>query len=77
IGLLIFRSTFLPRILGVLFAISGLGYLTFLSPPLARYLLIPYIAGASALGEIPLFLRLLIFGVNAQRWKEQAGAAAA
>ena len=75
IGLLIFRSTFLPRILGVLLAISGLGYMTFLSPPLARYLFIPYIAGAAALGEIPLFLWLLVFGVNAQRWKEQATAA--
>ena len=76
IGLLIFRSTFLPRILGVLLSISGLGYLTFLSPPLARYLFFPDIAAAAALGEIPLTLWLLVFGVNAQRWKEQASTAA-
>jgi hypothetical protein len=76
IGLLIFRSTFLPRILGVLLAIAGLGYLTFLSPPLAKYLFFPYIAAAAALGEIPLLLWLLVFGVNAQRWKEQASTAA-
>src|SRR6266852_1280939 len=75
IGFLLFRSTFLPRILGVLMTISGLGYLTFLLPPLASHLFVPYIAAAAALGEIPLFLWLLIFGVNAQRWKEQAGAA--
>ena len=75
IGLLIFRSTFLPRILGVLLAISGLGWMINLSPSLASHLFIPYIAVASALGEIPLFLWLLVFGVNAQRWKEQASAA--
>jgi hypothetical protein len=75
IGFLIFRSTFLPRVLGLLLAIAGLGWMTYLSPPLANYLFLPYIAGASALGEIPLLLWLLVVGVNDQRWKEQASAA--
>jgi hypothetical protein len=74
IGYLIFRSTFLPRILGVLMAIAGLGWLTFLSPPLADYLS-PYILAPGVLGEGSLTLWLLVKGVNEQRWKEQASAA--
>ena len=76
VGYLIFRATFLPRILGVLLAISGLGWVTYLYPPLAHRVY-PFIAAASALGEIPLELWLIVMGVNAQRWKEQASAARA
>ncbi len=71
IGYLIFRSRFMPRILGVLLAISGLGWAMFLAPPFAHHMF-PYIAAASAVGEIPLQLWLLVFGVNNQRWHEQA-----
>ena len=41
IGYLVFTSSFLPRVLGVLMALSGVGWLVFLSPPLANHLLIP------------------------------------
>jgi hypothetical protein len=74
IGYLIFRSTYLPRILGVLMAFAGLGWLTFLVPPLASSLS-PYNLALGILGEGSLTLWLLVMGVNAQRWKEQASAA--
>jgi hypothetical protein len=70
-GYLIARSTFLPRILGVLLAVDGFGWMTFMSPPLGHYLF-PIIAIASGLAEIPLQLWLLIFGVNNERWIAQA-----
>ena len=73
IGYLIFRSTFLPRILGALMALAGLGWLTFLSPPLANYLS-PYNLASALLVEALVMLWLLVMGVNDQRWKEQAGA---
>jgi uncharacterized protein DUF4386 len=76
IGFLIFRSIFMPKILGVLLAISGLAWMMYLVPPVAIHLFIPYIAGASALGEIPLLLWFLVLGVNAERWEEQASGAA-
>jgi hypothetical protein len=51
-----------------------LGWLTFLSPPLANQLS-PYIFAPGLLGEGALTLWLLVMGVNAERWKEQASAA--
>jgi hypothetical protein len=78
IGYLIFRSTFLPRIVGVLMAIAGLCYAansfaTFLAPAFAARL-VPYILAPGLLGEGSLTLWLLVKGVNIQRWKEQASA---
>jgi hypothetical protein len=71
VGILILKSTFLPRILGVLMALAGLSYALFLSPPLVRSLQ-PYILVFPGVGQISLCLWLLVVGVNAQRWKEQA-----
>jgi hypothetical protein len=71
IGYLIFRSTFLPRILGGLMAIAGLSWLSFLSAPLANYLS-PYNLASGLLVEGLLVVWLLVMGVNVQRWKEQA-----
>ncbi|MFL6515628.1 MAG: DUF4386 domain-containing protein [Chthoniobacterales bacterium] len=71
-GYAIYKSTFLPRILGILLAIAGVGYSTYLWPPLANYLY-PYNL-ALGVGELLLGLWLLVFAVDAERWKEQARA---
>jgi hypothetical protein len=71
IGILILRSRFLPRILGVLMVLAGLSYVPFLSPPLVQSLQ-PYILVFPGVGQISLCLWLLVMGVNVQRWKEQA-----
>ena len=73
IGYLIFTSTFLPRILGLLMAFAGLGWLTYLSTPLANYLS-PYNLAFGVLGEALVMLCLLVIGLNAQKWSERAAA---
>lgn len=71
IGWLVFRSTFLPRILGVLMIFGGLGWLTFLFPPLASSLS-PYNMAPGILGETVLTLWLLIKGIDVGKWNEKA-----
>jgi MFS family permease len=71
IGYLILRSTFLPSMLGALMVFAGLGWLTFLSPPLATHLS-PYNLIPGLIGEGALTVWLLAVDLNDQRWKEQA-----
>jgi hypothetical protein len=71
IGILIFRSTFLPRAIGLLVASAGVAWLSFLAPPLASRLM----TGIEVLGvaaEGGLMLWLLVRGVNGARWNERA-----
>jgi Domain of unknown function (DUF4386) len=79
VGWQIVRSTFLPRLLGALSAIGGICFLinsfaNFLSPQFAAGLL-PYILAPGVLAQALLALWLLVMGVNAARWREQASTA--
>ncbi len=81
LGYLIFRSTFLPRWLGVLVAIAGLAFVTnsfmsFLAPALEN-VLGSYILALDGIGELALMLWLLVMGVNVQKWNERAYATSA
>jgi uncharacterized protein DUF4386 len=72
IGYVMFRATFLPRVIGVLVAVAGVFWLTVLVPPLVSLISGP-IELFGGIAELSLMLWLLIFGVNSQRWHEQAG----
>ena len=79
IGVLILRSTFLHRAVGLLMLLGGLGWLTFafanlLWPAFGRTLS-PYILFPGILGEGALVVWLLVKGVNTDRWMAQAKAA--
>jgi len=69
IGYLILKSTFLPRFLGVLMMIGGLGWLTFALPQAKS--LEPYNMVPGIFAEGVLTIWLLVKGVDAQRWNEQ------
>ncbi|HKV29488.1 MAG TPA: DUF4386 domain-containing protein, partial [Candidatus Dormibacteraeota bacterium] len=66
-GYLIFRSTFLPRLLGVLLIVDGIGWMLFLWAPLATAVY-PAIAVMGGLAEFSLLVWFLVFGVNEPRW---------
>jgi Domain of unknown function (DUF4386) len=63
IGCLVFRSSFLPRVLGALMVLGGLGWLTLLPLSLAGSLS-PYNLAIGLLGEGSVCLWLLLTGAN-------------
>lgn len=76
-GLLIIRSAFLPKALGLLIQVAGVGYLVngftvFLAPafagPVFLVIMLPVF-----IGETSVSLWLLIKGVNVERWHQAAG----
>src|SRR6516162_1035970 len=73
IGFLIFRSKFLPAILGLLMMAAGVTYWInsfrlFLALP------IPYLPWVTLVAELSLALWLVIVGVKTAEWHEQAAA---
>ena len=79
-GWLIFRSRFLPRVLGILLALAGTcyfldGFISFLSPALQQHLL-PYLLFPCLPGEGSLALWLAIVGLNVPMWRRWANAPA-
>jgi hypothetical protein len=73
IGYLVFTSTFLPRFIGVLMVLAGLGWLVYLFPFASH--LSNYLKVLGIVAEGALMIWLIAMGVNEQRWKERAVAA--
>ena len=70
-GYLIFRSAFLPRFLGALSMVGGLGWLTFIYPPLGNQLFL-YILLVGLVGSATQITWLLAKGVNVETWTRLA-----
>lgn len=80
LGYLIYRSSFLPRFIGVMLALAGVCYevnsfAAFLAPAF-HALIYPYIL-APGIAELMLAFWLLLVGLNVERWNEEARLAAA
>jgi hypothetical protein len=75
-GWLIFKSEFLPRFLGVFSMIGGIGWLTFLWPPLGSQAFI-FVALFAIVGVIATTGWLFIRGVDDAKWRARAELAAA
>jgi hypothetical protein len=75
---LVFTSTFIPRVIGVLLAIDALAYLLYgfadlVVPGFAAHL-VPWVQLPALVGEGTFCVWLLIVGVRVDRWTEQANA---
>ena len=76
LGYLIYRSGYLPRSIGVLLAIGGVGYLVnsfagILAPAFASGLF-PWVLLPAFFGELGLALWLTVKGVDVPKWEERA-----
>ena len=79
-GRLIFRSGFLPKVLGILIQIAGVCYLTnslalFLAPAFADRIF-PGILVPCFVAELSLCIWLLVKGVDVEKWREANAQAA-
>ena len=69
LGYLIYRSTFIPRVFGILFLVAGLGWITYFWPPLTnaiRYFALPF----AGLAELALPIWLVAKRLNVPAWRE-------
>jgi hypothetical protein len=70
-GYLVFKSGFLPKVIGLLLLVAGVGYLV----DFALFFLVPEItikvSEFTFVGEVLLLLWLLVMGVNVPQWQKR------
>ena len=72
-GYLMLRATFLPKFLGWLSIVGGIGWIAYVYPPLgARAFMI--VAPLALLGAVATIGWLLVKGVDEEKWRAQAAA---
>lgn len=76
-GYLIYRSGYLPRVLGIMIQVAGVCYLTnsftlILSPAVANQVFLAIIIPVFV-SELSLSVWLLVKGVNVRKWRERVG----
>lgn len=76
-GVLVIKSGFIPKVIGVFLLIAGVGYvvdftLFFLAPGITVK-----VSEYTFVGEVLLLLWLLVMGVNVEKWQKRALASAA
>ena len=72
-GVKVCKPNFIPRIIGVVYTLAGVGYLInslamFLSPHISSYLF-PYVLLPAFIGEVSMSLWLLFKGVRVSEMK--------
>jgi hypothetical protein len=80
LGYLIFKSSYIPRIIGILLVVSSLGYIidsfaNFLLPNYTDYeaIFLLIVAVPAIVAELSLTFWLLLKGVNIEQWEKRAG----
>lgn len=71
LGWLIYRSTFLPRVFGVLFCVAGFAGLSLLIPPVGERFF-PVLVAVGLAAEVSLTAWLLTAGLDSRRWLQRS-----
>ena len=72
-GYLIFRSTYLPRWLGAIGMIAGVGWLAYIYPPLGSSVFL-FVALVALIASVAQIFWLIVFGVDEEKFRAVEGA---